>query len=181
MSNANATDRMGVAGDSPVTTTAAAGVSHITQVEYGMATYGKGTYTESSKNVEPVWYVVDAENEVLGRLASRIAKVLRGKHRVTYSPHMDLGDSVIVVNAEKVKVTGNKRNSMAYFHYTGYPGGGRIVPFEKMMQKDPTEAVRHAVRGMLPKGALGFSLLGKLRVYAGSEHPHVAQNPQPLP
>jgi len=146
-----------------------------------MATYGKGTYTVKAKDVEPTWYIVDAEGQVLGRLASRVARVLRGKHRTTYSPPMDLGDRVIVLNASKVRLTGNKRSTMAYFHHTGYPSGARFTSVDTLMETNPEEVIRHAVRGMLPKGTLGYALLDKLRVYAGNEHPHAGQNPQPLP
>lgn len=146
-----------------------------------MATYGRGTVTVKAKDIEPAWYVVDADDQVLGRLASRVARVLRGKHRPTYSPHLDLGDRVVVINAAKVKLTGNKRQHMKYFSFSGYPGGAKFRSVDTLMKTDPGQVVTHAIRGMLPKGALGFQLLSKLRVYPGAEHPHVGQNPQPLP
>jgi len=149
--------------------------------EFRMATYGKGTVTVSSKDIEPTWYIVDAEDQVLGRLASRVAKVLRGKHRPTYSPHVDLGDRVIVVNAAKIRLTGNKRQDMKYFSYSGYPGGAKFKSVDTLMKTDPAQVMTHAVRGMLPKGTLGYQLLSKLRVYADDKHPHAGQNPQPLP
>jgi len=146
-----------------------------------MATYGRGTYTVSGKDIEPTWYIVDAEGQVLGRLASSVAKVLRGKHRPTFSPHLDLGDRVIVLNAAKIRLTGDKLEQKTYFHHSQYPGGAKYVPLKTLMERDPAEVIRMAVWGMLPKGALGRALVNKLRIYAGTEHPHGAQNPQPLP
>ena len=146
-----------------------------------MATYGKGTATVSAKDVEPTWYLVDAKDQVLGRLATRVASVLRGKHRPEFTPSLDLGDRVIVINAAHVMLTGSKLQNMTYFSHSGYPGGAKFRSVEKIMRTDPSRVVEHAVRGMLPKGTLGYKLLSKLRVYAGPEHPHLAQNPQPLP
>ena len=146
-----------------------------------MGTYGKGTYTVSGKNLESAWYVVDAEDMVLGRLASRVASVLRGKHRADYTPYMDLGDHVIVVNAAKVVLTGKKLQQKRYFHHTGYPGGGKFEAASDLMKNDPARVITEAVKGMLPKGPLGKQLARKLRVYADANHEHVAQNPQPLP
>ncbi len=128
--------------------------------------------------VERKWYVVDAEGQNLGRMATQIATVLRGKHKPTYTPHVDCGDYVIVINAEKVAVTGKKRKEKIYKHHTGYPGGLREVTFEKLMEKNPTEVVRHAVKGMMPKGKLGRQMYKKLKVYAGPEHGHQAQKPE---
>jgi len=126
------------------------------------------------------WYVVDASGKTLGRLASKIATILRGKHKPGYVPFMDHGDFVVVVNASKVHVTGNKREDKVYWRYTGYPGGLRLTPFKDMMVKDPTFAVKHAVKGMLPHNKLGRRMLKKLKVYAGPEHPHKAQQPEEL-
>jgi len=124
------------------------------------------------------WYVVDAKGRTLGRLASRVATMLRGKNKPGYSPHLDTGDFIIIVNASDVRVTGNKRQDKKYWRHTNYPGGIRITSFEEMMEKDPTFAVRNAVKGMLPHNRLGRRLLNKLKVYAGPEHPHKAQNPE---
>ncbi len=128
--------------------------------------------------VERKWYVIDAEGETLGRMASKVASVLRGKNKPTYTPHVDCGDYVIVINADKVAVTGKKRKEKVYKHHTGYPGGLRQLTFEEMMVKHPTEVVRHAVKGMLPKGKLGRQMYKKLKVYAGPEHNHSAQKPE---
>ena len=129
---------------------------------------------------EREWYVVDATGKTLGRLATRIATILRGKNKPGYAPHMDVGDYVIVVNAEKIHVTGNKREAKTYWSHTKYPGGIRIVSFREKMEKDPTFAVRNAVRGMLPHNRLGRRLLKKLKVYAGEKHPHASQQPKEL-
>jgi large subunit ribosomal protein L13 len=126
------------------------------------------------------WYVVDAEGQVLGRLATRIAHILRGKHKAIFSPHQDVGDFVIVVNAEKIRLTKNKADSKTYFHHTGYPGGGREVPFRRLLATHPERIIQHAVKGMLPKNNLGRGMLRKLKVYAGENHPHAAQQPEKL-
>lgn len=126
------------------------------------------------------WYVVDASGKTLGRLASKIATILRGKHKPGYVPFMDLGDFVIVVNASKVHVTGRKREKKFYWRYTGYSGGLRLTSFNDMMAKDPTFAIKNAVKGMLPHNKLGRRMLRKLKVYAGPEHPHKAQQPEEL-
>jgi len=126
------------------------------------------------------WYVVDAEGKTLGRLASQVASVIRGKHKPTYTPSLDTGDHVIVINAEKVRVTGNKEKQKFYYRHSGYPGGLRAVPYEVMMAKKPEAIIEHAVRGMLPHNRLGRSLWRKLKVYRGAEHPHAAQKPKPL-
>ena len=130
--------------------------------------------------VERKWYVVDADGKTLGRLASEVASVLRGKNKPTYTPHVDCGDYVMVINAEKVAVTGKKRSEKIYKKHTGYPGGLREITFDKLQQKKPEEIIRHAVKGMLPDGALGRQMFKKLKVYAGSEHPHTAQKPETL-
>ena len=130
--------------------------------------------------VERKWYVVDADGKTLGRLASEVASVLRGKNKPTFTPHVDCGDYVIVINAEKVVVTGKKRAEKIYKKHTGYPGGLREITFDKLQQKKPEEIIRHAVKGMLPDGKLGRQMFKKLKVYAGAEHPHTAQKPETL-
>jgi len=138
------------------------------------------TYSAKPGEVERNWYVVDAEDMVLGRLATRIASVLRGKHKAQFTPHVDAGDFVIVVNADKVKLTGNKLDDKNYYWHTGYPGGIKSRTAREMLAKKPEEVFRRAVWGMLPKNRLGRKLITKLKVYPGSEHPHAAQKPQPL-
>ncbi len=130
--------------------------------------------------VERKWHVIDATDVPLGRLASRIATILRGKHRPTYTPNADNGDFVVVVNAEKLRLTGNKMNAKLYQTHSGIPGGFRAEPYRLLLQRRPTIAVEKAVRGMLPKTKLGRKMRGKLKVYAGPTHPHAAQKPQPL-
>ena len=139
------------------------------------------TYTATPKDIRHDWYVVDADGMVLGRLAAEVAKILRGKHKPMYTPHMDTGDNVIVINAEKVRVTGRKAEQKEYFHHTGYMGHERFTPFATMREKHPERVIEKAVYGMLPKTALGRQVLrNKLRVYATAEHPHVAQQPTVL-
>lgn len=140
----------------------------------------KDTYTAKPADIERRWYVVDAEGQVLGRLASAIAQVLRGKHKPIYTQHMDTGDHVIVVNAGKVAVTGGKESKKKYRHHSGYPGGLKETPYEDLMRKRPEQVVTRAVKGMIPHNRLGRAMLGKLHVYAGAEHPHEAQKPEPL-
>ncbi len=135
------------------------------------------TYFANKENTEKKWYVVDASGEVLGRLASQIAKVLRGKHKPEYTPHADAGDHVIVVNAADIKVTGKKESDKKYYTHSGYPGGIKEITFDKLMQKDATRALKIAVKGMMPKNPLGRAMLDKLKIYAGAEHPHEAQQP----
>ena len=132
------------------------------------------------KDVERKWWLVDAEGQTLGRLASRIAAVLRGKHKPIYSPHMETGDYVVVVNAEKVKITGNKREQKVYYRHSGYPGGLKTELLGKLMGTKPTFALEHAIKGMLPKGKMGRKLFKNVKVYAGAEHPHEAQKPEKL-
>ena len=127
------------------------------------------------------WFIVDAQDQVLGRLASRVAMVLRGKTRVTFSPHVDAGDFVVVVNAERIRLTGKKLKEKRYYRHTGYPGGIRERTAEEILARFPTRLVRDAVEGMLPKNRLGRRLAKKLKVYAGGDHPHSAQQPAPLP
>jgi len=138
------------------------------------------TYTARTGEVPRQWYVVDAQGKVLGRLASRIAMVLRGKTKPTFTPHMDTGDFVVVVNAGQVQLTGRKLDNKFYYRHSGYPGGLKEISARHLLQKKPEEVLRHAVRGMLPKNSLGRHLLTKLKVYAGGEHPHQAQQPVPL-
>lgn len=139
----------------------------------------KTTYVKSS-DVERKWYVIDAEGVILGKLAVEVAKLLRGKHKPEFSPHQELGDYVVVVNADKVKVTGRKPAQKMYYHHTGYPGALKSTPFGKMIAKKPTFPVEHAIRGMLPKNRLGRKLFTNVKVYAGGSHPHAAQKPEPF-
>lgn len=143
-----------------------------------MNTLSYKTVSANKNTVNKEWIVVDAEGEILGRLSSQIAKVIRGKHKPTYTPHVDCGDNVIVINADKVKLTGNKLGEKQYVSYTGYPGGQRFISPKELLAKHPTRVVEKAVRGMLPKNRLGRSLYRNLFVYAGPEHPHAAQNPK---
>jgi large subunit ribosomal protein L13 len=133
------------------------------------------TYSLKAKEVEPTWHVVDADGQALGRLASSVALLLRGKHRPTYTPHLDNGDFVIVVNAAKVRLTGAKAGQKTYYRHTGYPGGLKETILEKMMEKHPDRVVQRAVKGMLPHNRLSRKLLGHLKVYGGPDHPHTAQ------
>ena len=140
------------------------------------------TRSVSSDEVERAWYVVDAEDLVLGRLATRIATILRGKHKPSFTPHSDTGDHVIVVNAEKVALTGRKREQKTYYRHSGYMGGVKAVTADQLLSSAHSDrVVRAAVRGMLPKNSLGRQMLSKLRVYAGPEHPHASQKPESLP
>lgn len=138
--------------------------------------------TVSAKNEEIVrkWYVVDAKNAVLGRVASQVAAVLKGKHKPIYTPHVDTGDFVVIINAEKVQLTGNKREEKTYYHHTGYPGGLKSITADKLLQKNPEEVLTIAIKGMLPKNPLGRQMVTKLKVYAGAAHPHEAQKPEVL-
>jgi large subunit ribosomal protein L13 len=138
------------------------------------------TYSAKAETVQRDWYVVDAADKTLGRLASSIATRLRGKHKPEYTPHVDTGDYIVVVNCEKVRVTGNKASGKIYYHHTGYPGGIKDISFEKLIEKAPERVLQKAVKGMLPKGPLGREMFRKLKVYAGTEHPHAAQQPQEL-
>ncbi len=137
------------------------------------------SYMARPAQVERKWHIVDAEGRTLGRLASEIARVLRGKNKPQYTPHIDTGDFVVVVNAEKVVVTGRKSEQKVYRRHTGYPGGLRETSYEVMMERKPTEVLRKAVKGMMPRTRLGRKQFTKLKLYAGPEHPHEAQNPQP--
>ncbi|GAB5604396.1 MAG: 50S ribosomal protein L13 [Gammaproteobacteria bacterium] len=137
------------------------------------------TFSAKAQEVQHDWILVDAADKVLGRLASQIATRLRGKHKAIYTPHVDTGDFVVVVNAEKVRVTGNKAQDKMYYRHTGFPGGIYETNFIKMQQRHPQRLLQKAVRGMLPKGPLGYAMLSKLKVYAGATHPHSAQQPKP--
>ena len=138
------------------------------------------TFSAKAHEVNRDWYVVDAEGKTLGRLASEIARRLRGKHKVEYTPHVDTGDYIVVVNAEKIRVTGNKMKDKMYHRHTGYIGNLKSMPLDKLLETHPERAIEHAVKGMLPKGPLGRKMLAKLRVFAGPEHTHAAQQPIPL-
>jgi large subunit ribosomal protein L13 len=135
------------------------------------------TYFANKDNIEHKWYLVDASNKVLGRLATQIAKYLRGKHKPEYTPHADAGDYIVVVNAAKIKVTGNKSEDKIYYSHSGYPGGIKEITFANLLSKDATLIIEKAVKGMLPKNPLGRAMLSKLKIYSGSEHPHTAQQP----
>ena len=138
------------------------------------------TFVTKPAEVERNWYVVDADGENLGRLASKIAVILRGKHKPIYSPSVDCGDYVIVLNAGKITVTGRRMDQKVYYHHSGYPGGIKSITLRDQLEKHPTRPVEMAVKGMLPKNKLGRKMLTKLKVYAGSEHPHEAQKPENL-
>lgn len=140
----------------------------------------KRTFSAKKSDMEEKWWLVDAQSKVLGRLASEIAQVLRGKNKPIFTPHVDTGDFVIVINADKVRFTGKKLKDKVYYHHSGYIGGLKSITAEKLMQKDPTEVVHRAVKGMLPKNRLGRKVIKKLKVYAGGEHPHQAQQPEIL-
>ncbi|MGH8272753.1 MAG: 50S ribosomal protein L13 [Gammaproteobacteria bacterium] len=138
------------------------------------------TISAKAETVNRGWYYVDADGQVLGRLATELARRLRGKHKPEFTPHVDTGDHIVVLNAEKVRVTGRKRKQKTYYHHTGYIGNMKSITFEKQIEKDARRVIEHAVRGMLPKGPLGRAMFKKLRVYNGSEHPHAAQKLQEL-
>jgi large subunit ribosomal protein L13 len=138
------------------------------------------TYSVKAGEIERKWYVVDARDQVLGRMATRVATVLRGKHKPTYSPHLDVGDYVVVINAASVRLTGKKEMQKEYFRHSGYMGGERFIPFKKLLATRPERVIELAVKGMLPKNKLGRQMASKLRVYPTSEHPHGPQSPQKL-
>lgn len=138
------------------------------------------TFMAKSETTQHDWCLVDATGKTLGRLATEIARRLRGKHKPEFTPHVDTGDFIVVINAEKIVVTGNKSQQKIYEHYTGYPGGLKSVTFDKLLTKFPTRILEKAVKGMLPKNPLGYAMFRKLKVYAGSNHPHAAQQPLPL-
>jgi large subunit ribosomal protein L13 len=138
------------------------------------------TFVIRKEDIDRKWYVIDAEGETLGRLASRIATILKGKHKPIYTPHLDCGDFVIVVNADKVRVTGRKMDQKFYYRYSGYPGGLSQISLRDQLARHPERVLQAAIRGMLPKNKLGRQMIKKLKVYAGDEHPHQAQQPKPL-
>ena len=138
------------------------------------------TYQAKPGQVEREWVLIDAENQVLGRLAVKAAQILKGKHKPQYTPHVDTGDFVIIINADKIRVTGNKAADKKYYHHSGYPGGLKEESFAAAMEKHPERVIEHAVKGMLPKNTLGRAQGKKLKVYAGPEHPHMAQNPRKI-
>jgi large subunit ribosomal protein L13 len=138
------------------------------------------TYSAKAETVERDWYLIDADGKTLGRLATEIARRLRGKHKAVYTPHVDTGDYIVVINAEKVKVTGNKAKNKMYYNHSGYMGGLKQINFEDLIQKAPERVIETAVKGMLPKNPLGRAMFRKLKVYAGAQHKHTAQQPQVL-
>ena len=138
------------------------------------------TYSAKAETVQRDWYVVDAEGKTLGRLATEIASRLRGKHKPEFTPHVDTGDYIVVVNAEKIAVTGNKATNKIYYSHTEYPGGIKDINFKDLIEKAPERVIQSAVKGMLPRGPLGREMFRKLKIYVGSEHPHTAQQPQQL-
>ena len=138
------------------------------------------TYTPKEDEIERVWWIVDAEGHRLGRLATRLAHVLRGKHKPSFTPHLDVGDHIVVINAEKVQLSGKKADQKTYFRHSGYMGSEQHIPFKRMLERRPERVIELAVRGMLPKNKLGRHMRRKLKVYAGSEHPHQGQKPEPL-
>lgn len=138
------------------------------------------TFSAKAHEVKRDWYIIDASDKVLGRVATEIARRLRGKHKAEYTPHVDTGDYIVVVNAEKIAVTGRKFKEKMYYHHTGFPGGIKAVSFDKMQQRNPVRIIELAVKGMLPKNVLGREMYRKLKVYAGAEHPHTAQQPRQL-
>lgn len=145
-----------------------------------MNTNSYKTFTATPDDINKKWVLFDAEGQILGRLASRVATILRGKHKPEFTPHMDTGDNVIVINAEKIELSGDKMQEKQYFRHTGYPGGERFTTAEEKMEKDPTFLIRNAVKGMLPKNKLSRKLMSNMRIYAGPEHPHEAQQPEKI-
>jgi large subunit ribosomal protein L13 len=138
------------------------------------------TFTATPSNIKRDWFIVDATGKTLGRLATEIARRLRGKHKAEYTPHMDTGDYIVVINAKDIRVSGNKRTDKIYHHHTGFPGGIKSISFEKLLAKKPEQIIEKAVKGMLPKGPLGRDMFRKLKVYADARHQHAAQQPQAL-
>lgn len=138
------------------------------------------TLSAKPETVKRDWYVVDAAGKTLGRLSTEIARRLRGKHKPEYTPHVDTGDYIVVINASQVRVTGNKSSGKMYHSHTGFPGGFRTISFDKLLEKAPEQVIQHAVKGMMPKGPLGRAMFKKLKIFAGAEHPHAAQQPKEL-
>jgi large subunit ribosomal protein L13 len=149
-------------------------------VEVSLAFGDKSTYFFKESEIEQKWYLVDAQGQTLGRVATQVAKILRGKHKPIFTPNVDTGDFVVVVNAEKIKVTGKRTDNKEYFHYTGYPGGAVFESFKDVIKNNPERVLEHAVKGMLPHNRLGKRIFKKLKVYTGAEHPHAAQKPEAL-
>lgn len=139
------------------------------------------TLMAKTGQIERKWYLIDASGKTLGRLATKIAHILRGKHKPEFTPHVDTGDYIVIINAEKITVTGRKATNKNYERYTGYPGGLKTISFDKLQAKFPARIIEKAVKGMLPKNPLGYAMISKLKVYAGTSHPHSAQNPEVLP
>lgn len=150
------------------------------QIDLRLGKYNMKTISAKPESVQHDWFVVDADGKTLGRMAAEIAMRLRGKHKPEYTPHVDTGDYIVVINAEKVRVTGKKETDKMYYHHTGYIGGIKSISFDKLIEKAPERTIESAVKGMMPKGPLGRAMFKKLKVYAGSEHPHTAQQPQEL-
>ena len=144
---------------------------------FPLSLFMKTTLAKNVQLKDKTWYVVDAKDQVLGRVAVKIANILRGRHKPTYTPHVDTGDYVVVINAEKIEVTGNKTTDKLYHHHTGYPGGIKSISFDKLLVKSPEMIIEKAVKGMMPKNKLSRAMLSKLKVYAGNDHPHSAQQP----
>lgn len=138
------------------------------------------TYVAKAADIQRKWYLINAEGQILGRLASRVAQLLRGKHKPIFSPHLDVGDHVIIINAEKVQVTGKKAQQKRYYRYTGYPGGLRAAEYSRLLRERPERILEHAVWGMMPHNRLGRKMVKKLKIYTGTEHPHQAQQPEVL-
>jgi len=138
------------------------------------------TYTPKADDITRQWWLVDAQDKPLGRLATEVARILRGKHKPMFTPHLDVGDHVVIINAEKVRLTGKKAEKKEYFRHSGYMGGERFIPYQKVLETHPERIIEGAVKGMLPKNALGRAMYMKLKVYAGAEHPHQGQMPEPL-
>jgi large subunit ribosomal protein L13 len=138
------------------------------------------TYSARPQDVRRQWHLIDAEGKTLGRLATEVARRLRGKHKPEYTPHIDTGDYIVIINAEKIHVTGRKMSDKMYHHHTGYIGNLKSINLEKLLERKPEKVIQQAVKGMMPKGPLGRAMLGKLKIYAGAEHPHAAQQPQAL-
>jgi large subunit ribosomal protein L13 len=145
-----------------------------------MSLRAQRTYTPRPADIRRDWYVVDADGQTLGRLAAQVARILRGKHKPVFAPHMDTGDHVIVLNAAKVRLTGNKREQKRAYRHSGYPGGLKVVPYSTLLARNPSRAVEKAIKGMLPHNRLGRQMASKLKVYDGPTHPHAAQQPRPL-
>ena len=145
-----------------------------------MNTLSYKTVSANKETVNKEWVLIDAEGEILGRLATTVAAMLRGKHKINFTPHVDCGDNVVVINAGKVDLSGNKWSDKEYVRYTGYPGGQRFTPAQEMLKKNPISLIEHAVRGMLPKNRLGRAIFKNMHVYAGTEHPHEAQKPKKI-